>query len=279
MNPQQATARCSLLTRNRLQLHLLLAGAALLAARAQAQAPSPPRNSTLQQRLAQLATAASDLETRLPNFACRETLLSQERRGDKLKNEVRAAGDLRIERAAGGNLVEHLQGTERNGKPFSGPSLKLPIFLFGGFKNVLDYFLPQVQPCFVFNLSGDRVDFETAPHADPGACSRQLGTSGFALLDPAGDITHLERHVQDAAARARNAAPYVATDLEQVDLGGRSFYLARHVLADVSVGPSQLHWDATYSSCRLFHVSVTLGDPALADPTLADPTPTPRPVH
>ncbi len=224
----------------------------------------------LRGKLEALARASDDLQQRLPNFGCRETLVSQELRADKVKNEVRATGDLRIDRGPDGNLIEHFRPTERNGKPASGDKLKVPVFLLGGFKSALDLFQPAIQACFRFQLSGDRIDFESAPGTTGNGCAQHSGTRGFALLDPDGNIAHLERRTEPDRARERNAAPFAAVDFKQVELGGTRFSLSSHVTADTARGGSGFHWEAGYSECRLFHVTVTLG-PA------GDPVPETRP--
>lgn len=211
----------------------------------------------LQSRLAQLAAASEDIERRLPNFACRETLVSQEVRAGRVKTEVHAAGDLRIVREPDGKLDEHFEATERDGKPTGGKRLKLPLFVLGGFGHALDTFSAATQKCMRFHLAGNRLDFQSVAPVEPN-CRQHAGVTGYALLDPEGNIMHIERQVEASAAREMKAAPFGVIELSRVQLGGSVFSLSTHVEAEMPKGDSDLRWRADYSACRLFHVSVTM---------------------
>ena len=67
-------------------------------------------------RLKQLAGDAGDLERRLPSFSCKESLVSQELRGGKVKHQVQASGEVRVRRV-GNAPVEHFEANEINGRP------------------------------------------------------------------------------------------------------------------------------------------------------------------
>jgi hypothetical protein len=235
----------------------------LLASSASGQSAAVPATSsdaaTLSKRLAEFAIASEDLQQHLPSFACKETLTSQELRDGKVKSQVTAEGDLRVERDAAGKLAEHFSATKRNGKPITPDKLRVPLFVFGGFKDALDPFQADRQPCFIFRQTGNRIDFASVPDSAGTACAKQNDMTGFALLDLKGDVIHLERTVALAAVQERNAAPFSALlDLSRVDLGRNSFLLSTHVVADMQKGKSSLHWEAAYTDCRLFAATVTL---------------------
>jgi hypothetical protein len=227
----------------------------LLAAAARGQ--SAATSDSLQGKLARLAVASEDLQQHLPSFTCKETLVSQEVRGGKVKMEVRAAGELRVLRDPTGKLNERFQATERNGKPIRPDKLRLPIFVSGGFKNALDFVHADTQACFHFSMTGNRMEFESGSEASRPVCANHTETSGFALLNDNGDISHLELRVPEDLARQRHSVPFGSIDLSRIELGGKSFLLSTHVVADME--KFTYHWEATYSECRLFSVGVTIG--------------------
>ena len=235
----------------------LVALACGLSIGAAAHAQAGPSADPLQARLQKLAVAAGDLQKHLPNFACKETLVSQEIRGGKVKTQAQAAGDLRVERDKDGKPVEQFQPTQMNGRPVGPGPLKFPIYVSGGFKNDLDIFQGELQSCFLFKLSGNRLDFESSPDATTPGCKDHSDMHGFALLS-GDDITHLERRVAEDAARGRNAVPFGSIDLSRVGLGDSSFLLSTHVIAELPKGKSTYRWEATYSECRLFQVKSTV---------------------
>ncbi len=223
-------------------------------------------NATLQARLARLAAASEDLQKHLPSFACKESLISQELRGSKVKREVRASGELRVLRDGTGKPAEHFMAAQRNGQTITPDRLRAPIYVSGGFANVLDYFKADMQGCFRYSVSGNRIDFESSPDVHTALCDHHSDTRGFALFDGDNDITHLERTVPYEIARQRNAVPYASIDLSRVELGGSSFLLSTHVIAEIPIRKDNLRWEANYSECRLFSVSVTIGPAIPADP-------------
>ena len=234
---------------------LLLVACALLTA-----CPAHAQDNALRARLRTLAAAAEALENKLPAFACRESLLSQEIRGKKIKRQMQAVGDLRVQADADGDLDERFTPTEVNGRAYKPGSLHPPIFVTGGFRHALGQFRPQDQPCFDFRLAGNRMDYTS--RADPAeACDAKSGIHGFALFDDAGNLLHIEQHVDEDAARRRNIIPFAALDLSQVDLGGTTFLLSTHVIAEKHADDSTYRWEATYSACRLFEATVKIGDP------------------
>ncbi len=234
---------------------LLLVACALLIA-----CPAHAQDNALRARLRTLAATAEALENKLPAFACRESLLSQEIRGNKIKRQMQAVGDLRVQADADGDLDERFTPTEVNGHAYKPGSFHPPIFVTGGFRHALGQFRPQDQPCFDYRLAGNRMDYTS--RANPGDdCDAKSGIHGFALFDDAGNLLHIEQHVDEDAARRRNIIPFAALDLSQVDLGGTTFLLSTHVIAEKHADNSTYRWEATYSACRLFEATVKIGDP------------------
>jgi hypothetical protein len=232
------------------------------------QTPAP--DAVLQAELSRLALASDDLEHHLPSFACKEILLSQELRGGKVKKEVRAAGDLRVVRDADGKLNERFEATEQNGHPIRPDQLRLPMFVAGGFSNALDFLQTSQQACYRFTLAGDRLDYESDPLSTTPGCAKHSETHGYTLLRDNGDISHVELRVPEDLARQRNSVPLGLLDLSRIELGGRSFLLSTHVVAEIPRNKSTYHWEATYSQCRLFSVDVKIGPSTLADPDRLD---------
>ena len=234
---------------------LLPVACALLAA-----CPAHAQDNALRTRLRTLAAAAEALENKLPAFACRESLLSQEIHGKKIKRQMQANGDLRVQADANGDLDERFIPTEVNGRAYKPGSFHPPLFVTGGFRHALGQFRPQDQPCFDYRLTGNRMDYTS--RANPGDdCDAKSGIHGFALFDDAGNLLHIEQHVDENAARNRNIIPFATLDLSQVDLGGTTFLLSTHVIAEKHADDSTYRWEATYSACRLFEATVKIGDP------------------
>ena len=217
----------------------------------------------MQSRLQNLAQAAELLHDHLPAFACHETLTSEELRKGKLKRRVDAAGELRVQPAQDGKFDERFQASEVDGKPHVG-SIHVPIFVSGGFKNALDLFMPEDQKCFTYKLSSSRLDFRSPLFAEGELCSQRTGITGFAQFDEDGNLDHIELRVEEARAVERNVVPFGALDLSRVDLGGTTYLLSTHVIAERPRDKSVFRWEATYSNCRLYQVTVKIGPAAPA---------------
>jgi hypothetical protein len=143
----------------------------------------------------------------------------------------------------------------------------VPLFVSGGFKDALGYFLADHLTCFLIAFSGNRVDFESksAPGGKAGACGEVSGTQGFAQLDGDGHVVHLERSVTEEQTAERHTIPFAALDLTRVEFDGKPFSLATHVVATITKGKSTGHWEAEYSACHLFEVTVKVGPAAPAE--------------
>jgi len=234
--------------------------AAAVAACAQSTPSQPP--GTLAAQLQQLAIAADDLRHHLPNFACTESLVSQELRNGKVRTQVTASGDIRVQLDPNGKLAEHFQAAQVNGRPSTSTTLRIPMFVTGGFQNALDLFESANQACFDFTASANRIDFSSSPNPTP-ACKDHSDTTGFVLFDAAGNPRHLEHHIPVDIARPRHAVPFGVLDLTPTGLGGGTIFLSTHVVAaDIpSFQPDDkttFHWEATYTNCHLFTATVKI---------------------
>jgi hypothetical protein len=241
-----------------MRIRVALGCVVLAAVSAHAQGPG---EETLRSRLRALAVAAELLEHRLPAFACHETFTSQELRGGKVKREMHAAGELRVQPDSDGKLDETFQATEVNGRPHVGFP-RVPMFVSGGFKNALSLFHPADQRCFSYRLSGTGIEFESRPEATGEVCRQKTGITGFAGFDEAGNLVHIEHRVEEERAHERNVVPIAALDVSRIDLGGTTFMLSTHVVAEGQAGKSTYRWEASYTGCRLYQVTVKIGEAA-----------------
>jgi hypothetical protein len=136
----------------------------------------------------------------------------------------------------------------------------------------MNYFSAQLQPCYRYTLSGNRIDFEALPDAAVlTGCSHEIGIKGFALFDPNDEMTHVERRVPDDVSKRFNSAPFAVLDLVPVALNGHVYRLSSHVLAEMTTGKADDRFEGTYTECRLFTANITLrpGSTVITD----DPAP------
>jgi len=231
---------------------------------------------TLASALDRLGTEAATLAHSLPSFTCQEDVTSQELQHNKVVRSVTFTATLRARRGDDGKLSENFEFKTVNGRPLTG-GFTMPAYIEGGFSRALRYFAPEQQACYRYTLShtptGDRIDFTAATHLSRGNACTTEGTSGFALLDAEGNITHLERHVSAKYSHIYREAPFAAIDFAPLLLNGNTYRISRHLLADLANGGSVGRFEADYSGCKLFAATVTLG-PAIEEP---DATSTPHP--
>jgi hypothetical protein len=235
----------------------------LLAATLSAQSPSD--DARLQTVLARATQAEADLNASLPSFTCKEDVLSDEIDGSKkhkLIRHVAFTADIRVERRADGELHETFEPASWASILTQSRGIGIPYYVSGGFQRALTYFDPAQSACYRFALTANRLDFAAATDAlRYPACKDETGLTGFALLDPAGDIVHLERTVPEQLSRRTALTPFAAIDLAPTTLNGHTYRLSTRVLSD---GPGETHhqphghFEATYSACRLFHTTVTI---------------------
>jgi len=220
-------------------------------------------NDRLDTALTRAAAAEAALRSTLPSFACKEDVLSEEIQGGKrpkILRRVTFTADVRVERRGDAELHETFEPASWADILTQSGGIGIPFYVSGGFQRALDYFDTARAACYRFTLPNpNRIDFSAAPDAlQHPACQDETGLHGFALLDPAGDIIHLERTVPEAVSRRTTLAPFVAIDLAPTVLNGQTYRLSSRVVSDGRPGPTHGHFEATYTACRLFHATVTI---------------------
>jgi len=249
-----ASRRTDRRNRKRAGLALALGCAISLSGSLSAQQAS---DQALRQELQLLGEAATTLEHALPGFTCQEKALSQKLRGKKVLQGTQFVATLRAQRTANGSLDESISITSVNGQPFTNGHFHMPLFVRGGFDQMMRYFAPQQQACYRYSLAPGRVNFQSIPGADPLICKDSGGT-GFALLDAKGNAIRIERHVDPEMARSRQAATYAADDIAPIELNGQTYRLARHLYDEVPQGNDTYAFTADYTDCRLFTATITI---------------------
>lgn len=220
----------------------------------------------LDETLKRLGDSAKELQHSLPSFTCEETGLSEWHfRGRTGDHDIFTA-TLRAKRTSEGTLSESYQLTHLNGRPFSSGEFTFPYYVSGGFERAMRYFLPEQQVCYRYSLSNNRLTFEPAPDVATHAECVNSGLQGMALLDENGDILHLERRVPQQAAKQFNLAPFASIDFAPVVLNGKTFRLSSHMSSEMIQGEFVMHFEATYSDCRLFTATVKIVPANEVDP-------------
>jgi hypothetical protein len=251
----------------------LLAAVMLIACSAVAQGPGAAvtmsqSTAPRQAELKQLAATAQSLQHDLPSFTCNETALSQAIKKKKVKEQTPFSGELRVQRGGDGRLHERLAIREVNGKPYRGGRFEPPLMVEGGFDQTLDYFLPDRQACFRFSVGPGRINFESTPGTiERPVCAEAGAPRGFALLDEAGNVTHVERQVPLELARQYHIVDFSSVDFVATELDGKMYPLSAKVVAEVAKDGATLHFEAAYTGCHLFKATSTI---------LPDVTPVPE---
>jgi hypothetical protein len=225
-------------------------------------------DSALQQELQRLGVVAEALDHSLPSLTCQENGLSERIVRGKVKQHVAFTASMRAVRAPGGRLDETFVVTTLNGKPWEGKGVRFPYYTSGGFDSAMVYFRPRNQACYRFSLTDRRIDFETAADVGSHPQCRNDQLHGFALIDADGNVTHVERTVSADATRDLRLVPFAAIDFAPVELNGEVFRLSSHLVTEYpESGDSKGRFEATYSDCKLFSVSVTIGPATAVDPS------------
>ena len=246
--------KTAVLTWKRVRIALLLWGAVLGCGRAGAQEKDP----ALEKELAQLGAAAEVLDKALPSFTCRETGASEVHQSHKKVKSISFSATLRARRVDTGAHNESFSLIELNGEPYSG-NYAFPFYVSGGFDKGMRYFAPRLQACYQYALLPGRIDFATIPDAAEHPPCRDEKVQGFALLDKDGNVTHLERRVPMEISDQYRLAPFTAIDFAPVELNGETFRLAQHMVAEHKYDKTTTRFEVTYSECKLFQVTVTVG--------------------
>ncbi len=226
-----------------------------------AQQATPQKAGPLESALQRLGEQAVLLQHSLPSLTCMESVVSQEFRHNMVARSVDFTASLRAVRGNDGEIRESYEFKTLRGQPFTGGGFVMPTYVTGGFTRALRYFSPDQQPCYRYKLNGNRIDFETAANL-PEACHTR-STVGFALLDEGGNITHLERRLANRYADEYHQVPFAALDLTPLTLNGVTYLMTRHLYAEQTNGGSIDRFEATYTDCRLFSATVTIGPATL----------------
>ncbi len=234
---------------------LVLGCATLLTMAAHAQQDTAP---ALSEELRRLGEAATALDHSLPGFTCEESVVSREMHGDKVHHSVSLVLTLRAQRAADGSLQETFAITQVNGQPFSTGHFAMPVFVSGGFDKAMRYFAPAQQACYRYSLAPSRIDFTGISDANHAPPCDNAGIAGFAQLDAAGNVTHLERHANAAIAKNQRMAEFAAVDFAKIMLNGREYQLSRHLYSEVPKGRNLTTFTADYNHCKLYTATVTI---------------------
>ena len=244
----------------RLVISLTLVSLVSPASSARLRQPQPDAYSPqLQQLLQRLGSEAETLIASTPSFTCDETATSQALRDQKVLRSVSLSGTVRTLRKPDGSFVETYDYKHQHILLFI-PKVP-PLFVGGGFDTALSYFLPSAQACYRYSLSPGRIAFETRSGQVSGHICTEQGLKGFALLDPSGAITHIERSIPPAVAKPLKDVSFAAIDITPVTLNGRVYQLSHHMVATQSLDNPTVtgRFEATYTHCHLFTSTVTLG--------------------
>lgn len=227
------------------------------------------------EQLGRLRATALALQRDLPNISCHQAAVSERLRGEKTKKRVEFEADLTVVRTPRGELSERSRITVVDGKPWTKTSLKMPLFLVGGVDEAFIFFLPRFQQCFVFRGDARRIDWVSVDAISEDACNVGRGSVGFALLDEAGTVTHLERRTPADAAVRTHVSAFSAYDLKLTTLGNKTYPLSTRVTADIPDGKDTRRFTSEYSDCRLYQGSVTIVPGVTVVPDEAPPEPHP----
>jgi hypothetical protein len=149
--------------------------------------------------------------------------------------------------------------TSMNGKLAKQGELRMPLFVRGGFQYALSMFRPEDQACFEYRLIGQRIDINSH-ETSTEACREKTDFTATALMDENGLLTHFEFSAPVDVAEARHIIPTAALDFSTADLGGTTFLLSTHVVAQKPVGKSTYRFEANYTGCQLYKATVKIGD-------------------
>jgi hypothetical protein len=226
-------------------------------------AAAPDPDARLKTVLDRAAAAGAELRSSLPSFACKEQVVSQQLEGRKakVKRGVAFTAELRVERRVDGTLRETFEPASWADILAQSHGTGIPYYVSGGFQHALDYFDPAMAACYRFSMKPqgpNRIDFVAAPDAPTDRCKGEAGLTGFALLDPSGDVIHVERRVPEQVSGSQRLAPFAAIDLAPVTLNGKTYRLSTRVTSDSLRGGARGHFEASYTGCKLFHAMMTI---------------------
>ena len=208
--------------------------------------------------LQRMAEQSAEYRKSLPDFTCNESVVSMARQSWLRKSKVEFQATIRVTRTPAGALMENFFMTSYMGTPVpQGVKFPVPVYVQGGFgRGVPLFFAAENQRCFVYSGEGDRVDFKVKPGAQ--GCMEPPSTEGYAQLDAAGLLQHGETHRVPEEAKKLGLTTLTSEDYGPVELDGKEFRLPVHLYAEIRDGKLLRTFEAKYSECRLFKVSVTI---------------------
>ena len=208
-------------------------------------------------RMKQIAAESAEYRRSLPNFSCEEEVKSSARVGMR-KFAVTFRAVVRVVRSAEGKLSEVYSLQSYMGKPtVAGGRYPIPTYVEGGFgRGVPLLFAEENQRCFVYKEGRDRVQFQSRPGV--AGCLEPPSTKGVAYLDAAGQLQRGETHREPNDAVKAGMTTLTKVDYGTVELGGKDYRLPVKMYAEIRAGSLVKTFEAKYSGCELYRVSVTV---------------------
>ena len=205
----------------------------------------------------QIAAESAEYRRSLPNFSCEEEVKSSVRAGMR-KFAVKFGAVVRVVRSAEGKLSEEYVLQSYMGKPITaGEKYPIPTYAEGGFgRGVPLIFAEENQRCFVYKEGRGRVEFQS--RAGVAGCFEPPSTKGVAYVDAAGQLLRGETHRESNDAVKAGMTTLTKVDYGTVELGGKDYRLPVKMYAEIRAGSLVKTFEAKYSGCELFKVSVTV---------------------
>ena len=208
--------------------------------------------------LQRLADQSAAYRKELPDITCEEKAVSVAKHRSTELTHVQFGATIRVLREDDGHLQESFVIDEYEGRPVTGPGVyPMPTYVQGGFaRGMAAIFGAEKQACFRYKAGAGRIDFEAVAFGVP--CDEPKGTKGFALLDGAGDVTHIETRRDPDAARRVGMTSFTVINYATVALGDASFRLPVKLYAEMKSGSNMRTFAADYAACNRFHATVTV---------------------
>jgi len=206
----------------------------------------------------QIAAESAEYRRSLPNFSCEEEVKSSGQMAGTRKFSVKFGAVVRVVRSAEGKLSEEYALQRYMGKPtVVGERYPIPTYAEGGFgRGVPLIFAEENQRCFVYKEGRDRVQFQSRPGVT--GCVEPPSTKGVAYVDEAGQLLRGETHRAPMDAVKAGMTTLTKVDYGAVELGGKEYRLPVKMYAEIRAGNLVKTFEAKYSGCELFKVSVTV---------------------
>ena len=205
-----------------------------------------------------IAAESAEYRRSLPSFSCEEEVKSSVQMTGMRKFAVKFGAVVRVVRSTEGKLSEEYVLQSYMGKPtVAGGRYPLPTYVEGGFgRGVPLIFAEENQRCFVYKEGRDRVEFQSRPGVT--GCAEPPSTKGVAYVDAAGKLLRGETHREPMDAVKAWMTTLTKVDYGTVVLGGKEYRLPVKMYAEIRAGNLVKTFEAKYSGCELFKVSVTV---------------------